>query len=100
MNAFEKTLSEHRRIIILRLLNQAPACTANCGVLKDLVNAFGVTSTRDQIRNELRWLNEQQLATVTVVGDMLIATITEDGVDVARGVITRTGVRRPSPDSV
>ncbi|MBS4046174.1 MAG: hypothetical protein KG075_07520 [Alphaproteobacteria bacterium] len=100
MNAFEKTLSEHRRIIILRVMEKSPSCTANCAILKDLVNSFGVTSTRDQIRNELRWLSEQQLATVSVIGDMLIGTATETGLDVARGVITREGVRRPSPDSI
>lgn len=89
---------QHVRLTILRLLAEAPGYSANDSVLTDAVNAMGLICTRDQLRTNLAWLEEQQLlvqqhpnATITV------ATITERGVEVAKGRSIVIGVQRPSP---
>jgi hypothetical protein len=57
----------------------------------------GLTPTRDQIKTELAWLAEQQLVTSEDHAGLVVATLTERGLDVAEGRTVVPGVQRPSP---
>lgn len=94
---YAEHLSQHRRITILRILERSPGYKANESILCDSLNALGVTSTRDQVRTELAWLADQGLLTTEDLQGLSIATVTERGFDVARGLSTVPGVPRPSP---
>lgn len=90
--------SQHLRIAILKVLNTAPSCRANSSILHSAVDELGLTATRDMIKTELAWLAEQGLlSTVVLAGDLVVATLTERGQDVADGRTVVPGVRRPSP---
>lgn len=85
------------RSATLRLLADLPEYRANDIVIADAVRAVGLGCTNDQLRGHLTWLEEQRLVTVTEVGGMKVATLTERGEDVAAGRAHVDGVQRPKP---
>lgn len=95
MKDYANYLKEDQRLVILRTLNKLPSYTANSSVLYGLLQSYGHNPTRDQVKTELRWLEEQSLVTITVVDDLLIARITERGSDVAEARAVVPGVKRP-----
>ncbi|HEX2882275.1 MAG TPA: hypothetical protein VHO25_22295 [Polyangiaceae bacterium] len=94
------TFSEDRRLCILRLLHGC-GYTANESVLQSALEEFGHKMTRDQVRNELTWLEQQGFITLEVVaGKTTVAHLTEQGGEVATGRGgKRPGVKLPSPES-
>jgi len=92
-------LTAHLRLSILRVLDSAPARRANSSVIASVTHEFGISASRDQIRTELAWLAEQGLVTVEELGAVVVATLTDRGLDVAEGRAVAPGVQRPSPGS-
>ena len=97
MSSFDRTIAEHRRLAILRVLSKAPGHSGNCSILTDATNHLGVAGTRDQVRGDMRWLDEQGLVTLEELRTLLVARITQAGLDVANGLSRRDGVKKPSP---
>lgn len=97
MSKYADFLSQDRRLVILRILVEMPAYRANSSVLHTVLQEWGHEPTRDQVKTELRWLQEQQLVTLDEVGDgaVLLAKLTERGADVAAGRARVDGVKRP-----
>lgn len=95
MNEFQKFLREDQRLVILRVLANMPSYTANSSVLHGGLTQVGHNPSRDQVKTEIRWLEEQGLVTVEEVFDLLVARITERGNDVAAARITVPGVKKP-----
>lgn len=97
MSKYADYLSQDRRLVILRILAEMPTYRANSSVLHTVLNEWGHEPSRDQVKGELRWLQEQQLVTVEEVGDgaVLLAKLTERGADVAAGRARVDGVKRP-----
>lgn len=88
----------HIRLAVLRLLNDAPGYCANDSVLHQAAEALGLTCSRDQMRGHLAWLVEQRLVTTMQTGaNLIVATLSERGADVAAGRSIVSGVQRPSP---
>lgn len=95
-NKYTKHMTEHRRLCILRILNETGG-TANDSVLDTTLDAFGFPqSTRDDLRNDIRFLKDNGLVVDEWVGTLLVVTITRRGVDVAKGRTTIEGVQPPS----
>ena len=95
--SYERTIQEHLRITLLRLLVDDPNYTLNDSMLTDLTEPYGFNPSRDKVRTELNWLKEQGLVTTDNDPGITIATLTERGMDVANGRTTVPGVKRPSP---
>lgn len=96
--SFQAHLAEDRRLAILRLLNDLPACRANESVLHMALEQLGHVCSRDTVRGDLSWLAEQSLITTELVaGTVTVATLTERGQDVATGRSRHPGVKRPTP---
>lgn len=95
--SFADFLRRHRRITILKTLSGAPGYVANESVLDDMLGAHGVTSTRDQIRTELAWLREQGFVTLEEPGGFMVATITQNGEEIAIGRRVHPDVEKPAP---
>lgn len=91
--------SEHRRLAILRALADSPEYMSNLSVMTDLVNGFGVPSSRDQVDNEARWLDEQGMIERNDHAGFVILRARERGIDVATGRSSVSGVKRPSARS-
>lgn len=97
MSKYANYLSEDRRLVILRILAEMPTYRANSSVLHTVLQEWGHEPSRDQVKTELRWLEEQQLVTLEDVGAgaVLLAKLTERGADVAAGRARVDGVKRP-----
>ena len=88
----------HLRITLLRLLEAQPGYKANSSLLCDGSDAVGLTTTRDRVKTELAWLAEQGLLRVqTLDNGLVVATLTERGLDVATGRVRVPGVKPPGP---
>lgn len=95
MSHFANFLREDQRLLILRLLAELAAYRANSSVLAMGLSSYGHAISRDQVKTELRWLEEQGLVVLEEVGPVLVATLTERGGDVATGRARVPGVKRP-----
>lgn len=88
----------HARLAILRALAEAAAHTANDSVLAMLMEQLGLPVTRDQLRTQLGWLEEQGLIRLSRPTEgLIVAALRERGADVAVGRSHVDGVQRPSP---
>jgi DNA-binding transcriptional ArsR family regulator len=99
MSKYQDTLSEHARIAILRLLEEAPKYTSNVSMIKMLLHPLGIGYTRDQVTTEVNWLKEQGLVTIEDHAGFMVVTATVRGLEVAQGIARHPGVQRPKPGS-
>ena len=88
----------HARLAVLRSLTEAHANTANDSVLTMVMEQLGLPLTRDQLRTQLGWLEEQGLVRLTRPNDnLIVVALRERGADVAIGRAHVEGVQRPAP---
>ena len=97
MKSYGQLVAEHLRITILRLLSEQPDYALNESILLDMVGRFGFAPSRDNLRAQLAWLDEQGLAGMSGPEHCRVATLTARGEDVAKGRATVPGVKRPRP---
>jgi len=98
MSSFSEFVTEDRRLVILRLLNDQPGFSLNESVIQDALGRFAHVVSRDVVRADLSWLAEQNLVSTSVVaGRVWVATLTERGAEIATGRARHPGVKRPSP---
>lgn len=93
--SFSDYLRRDVRLVCLRILADLPGYRSNSSVISNLLDQFGHAVTRDQVKTELRWLEEQGLVTINDTGSVLVAILRERGQDVAVGRATIDGVARP-----
>lgn len=89
-------IAEDGRLIILRELAGQTDARSNDMVLARVLDAYGVSRSRDWIRTQLRRLAELEAVSISEVGSVMVATLRRAGrehVD-RRGVIE--GVSRPA----
>ena len=96
--SFDQHIREHARLILLKEM----AAQANFSLMDDLaqplLDSFGISKSRDWIRNEYRWLMDEVCAvTLMQAGTSVIARITPRGLDHVAGRVILEGVKRPSP---
>lgn len=95
MTQYADYLREDIRLVVLRLLVEMTAYRANSSVLTMALDNYGHTLSRDQVKTELHWLAEQGALTISDVGPVLVATLTERGQDIAAGRARVPGIKRP-----
>lgn len=95
MSDYHATIRKHRRLAILRHLEQVSGYTANASILRDVLNGVGVGSTFDQVITELAWLQEQGMVLMQDHGEFVIAEATLRGIETARGEATHPDIQRP-----
>jgi len=93
---------EHLRIAILRALTVAPGYSLNESILHTYLTGpkLRFKVTRDRVRRQIEWLATERLVTAEDAGDdgeLLVATLTMRGLDVAQGNDRHRGVKNPSP---
>ena len=93
--SFSDYLRTDMRLVILRILSEMPSYSSNSSVIYQALTRYGHAPSRDQIKSELRWLEEQGLVTVEDIETVLVARLTERGADVAAGRAVVPGVKRP-----
>ncbi len=95
------SLAEHkradRRLIMLRALASESDYSITDTVLRMLLAEFGHDESMNTIHADLQWLESRDLVTLRDAGELMVATVTARGVDVAYGRERIEGVRRPRP---
>jgi len=95
---YTEHFAKHLRLVILRLLDEAAGYRLNSSVLTDAANAHGLAASRDQMRGELAWLEQNGLTrNEEPMPGLVVATLTERGADIVGGRAHHPGVQRPSP---
>lgn len=92
---FAERMTEDRRLVILRLLKDAPGYSVNTIVLKPAVQGIGHKCSTDLIRSDVAWLEEQGLVSVERLEGVWVVTARRRGVDVANGDAVVPGVKKP-----
>lgn len=95
--SYANTTSKHRRLAILRHLDDCSEYTSNASILTDVLAGVGLRSSRDQVTTELVWLKDNGMAVVQDFEDFIVVTATQQGLEVARGVTLHPGVQRRRP---
>lgn len=87
----------HERLTILRGLLEDQEYTLSDEMTYRLLDQMGHTASVAGTRAHLRWLASCNLIGLRETGDLLVATLTQDGMDAARGKLAIDGVARPLP---
>jgi hypothetical protein len=96
--SYAEHFTKHLRLSILLILTEAPGYSANDSIVHTAAENMGLPATRDRVRTELVWLEEQGLLSTRRPNETVtVACLTERGRDVAAGLATVPGVQRPSP---
>ncbi|BBO73452.1 hypothetical protein DSCW_08690 [Desulfosarcina widdelii] len=93
---FKELTRNDMRLAMLRSI-QDDGYALNESVLQSVLKLYGHNVSRDQVRTQIRWLEEQGLVSVEDVSGILVAKLTGRGVDVANGSAVVDGVKRPRP---
>jgi len=99
MTDYAEIKRQHLRLTMLRLLAEMPDYTLNASLLQEGADHAGVPAPRAEVEAEITWLKDAGLLSIRRFGgnELIIATITDRGVEVARGRATAPGVKKPSP---
>ncbi len=93
--ALKQLIAEHQRLVILRMLSDVPGYDLNESILQDGLSAYGLDISRDGLKTQLAWLEEQDLITIDKVGSTQKAMLKARGQDVATGHAHVPGIKRP-----
>jgi len=89
---------EHARLIILRDLEEQSDRRLNSAMLQENLSLrWAINKTREWVHEELRFLAEMGGVTLLESASVLIATLTQKGLDHLEERVVITGVKRPSP---
>jgi Fe2+ or Zn2+ uptake regulation protein len=97
MSDFNTKITEAIRLAILQALAEDQGYSHNQNILQMILGSIGHQVSSDRVRTELRWLEEQGLVTIEDVSGVLVAKITQRGLDAAQGSARIDGVARPRP---
>lgn len=98
--SFQSLRAAQIRRVVLDTLKQDPAYTVNEAILRAILKDFGFAVAQDLLRTELAWLAEQGLITTSDQGGIVVAKITNRGLDLANGCTVNPGVARPEPEAL
>lgn len=97
-DGFSEHYDETARLTILKALAEQTDFRLNETMIQAALESFAFRRGRDYLRNQLRWLEHSAGAVkLREVGTVLIAELTEAGMDHVERRRVLEGVRRPSP---
>jgi hypothetical protein len=93
-------IREHARLHLLNALAEQPDHRLNSQMLRDdIAVRWAINRPRDWVHGELRWLADMGAVSLLPAGELLIATITDGGLDHVEGRRLLEGVKRNGPKS-
>lgn len=95
--SFAKFQLADRRLTLLLALEAAAEYKANHYLLQRFCGSVGHSVSLDAIVADLTWLQSVQLLSLEHHNDVVVATLTTQGLDVAAGRSVVPGVARPAP---
>lgn len=94
--SFDTIIREEARLILLKQLAMEVGNRLNSELMRLSLETFGIARTRDWVHAELRWLEDVGAVTITEAGSVLIAGLTQRGLDHVERRARIDGVKRPS----
>lgn len=94
--SYHAVLQEDQRLVIVRSLRDMNGA-ANESILQTVLQGYGHSISRDKVKTEIRWLEEQGMLTTQSLNGILVCKITQRGLDVAQGHAQVDGIKRPAP---
>lgn len=99
--SLHEVLTRDRRLVILRTLSEVQAFSSNEGVLRQALHHIGhPEASKDLVRGDLAFLERHGLVRIERLpmpsGELLVAHLTDDGLEVANGR-AHEGVARRTP---
>lgn len=85
--------AEHRRTVILIVLELAINYKMTLGAIRDNADSVGCPASAKQIKADCQWLHDNEL----VIYDGIACELTESGLDAINGLETVTGLHKPRP---
>lgn len=91
-------IAANRRIITLQVLSQQSAYELSNILLQRALERFGHAMSLSAVDDLIDWLADRDLiAARKLDGSIRVATLTQSGLDVAKGRMVADGVDRPLP---
>lgn len=98
MSSLADVIAKDARLCILKELAQQTGGRLNEATIQHVLDAFGISRSRDWVRTQLRALDELGAANVSELGTVMIATLTKLGRDHVERRQVIEGVSRPSDE--
>lgn len=95
--SYEAHLTEDRRLVLLRALENSAQYSAPAVLLKRFCDRLGHVVSSDRIEQDLNWLREMGLVSLAAGEGVTVATLNVRGMDVATGRARVPGVAMPQP---
>ena len=96
--SLSEIMEREARLVVLRMLAEQSDRRLNSSLLRDeLADRWAINRSRDWLHVQLRFLADIGAAHLTEAGSVLIAEITQRGLDHVERRIVLDGVKRPSP---
>ncbi|MBK8157974.1 MAG: hypothetical protein IPK59_04010 [Rhodospirillaceae bacterium] len=96
--SFQQHVTEKRRLTLLHLLRENGGECNDSVLHTGAVNLGFPLTTRDNVREDLRFLHEHDLAKAEMYGPVMVGKLTERGLDSAEGRGGRIdGIAPPRP---
>jgi hypothetical protein len=93
---FSELRTADMRLVMLRSMAE-DGNSLNESMLQSVLELFGHTVSRDRVRTEMRWLEDQDLIHIDSVAGVLVGRLTGRGADVAAGRCRLDGIKCPRP---
>lgn len=90
-------IREEARLIILRELHQQTNYALHDGLLQAVLESFGISKSRDWVREELNWLEDMGAIKRTEQGTVVVAQLKPKGIEHVEHRLVIEGVKRPTP---
>jgi DNA-binding GntR family transcriptional regulator len=97
--SMDRIIREEARLIILRELVDQPGYALSDALLQPVLAMFGISRSREWIREELRRLEDLGAVRLSTAGTVAIATATPKGLDHVAARVQIEGIKRPSPEA-
>lgn len=99
VNRMAVVKSQHRRLVILRLLEKQPGYRSNEHVIADCLHDYALSGAGSEIRACFEFLEQSGLVRNTLHEGVLISSLTGAGQEFLDGCTIVEGVYRPRPGS-
>jgi DNA-binding GntR family transcriptional regulator len=90
-------IREDARLIIIKELYAQSNYALNDSLLQQTLESFGISRTREWVREEISYLANVGAVTKTAIGSVVVATLLPKGVEHVERRLLIEGVKRPSP---
>lgn len=94
--SMDRIIREEARLVLLRALDEQPDGRLNSELLRQTLELYGITKSREWVHDEMNWLAGMGAITVITAGTVRVGSLCSKGADhVARRLVIE-GVKRPS----